>query len=262
MAKHSDVGQRVRWTEGDRYGYGKLMAVNVNLPGTPRAHLIQGTEYADRWGLVADHKEPWHLEVRKQGVRNGTDDLFWVDGYSLLDTTEVVSDHINRRRLEEMRAYSVYCGTEEGVRMVLDEIVLRGGELHLPLHNLLAEWRRGGRFVEESSNEGRWSVYISPDLNLEDITFQEWKDKFITNYNHNQNNMASNTPENAVEFVRNEKLNADDRLLRELFLENSCGEATNDGYALSRELTYQANRPAIIALAKKMKKAQECKKSK
>ena len=56
-----------------------------------------------------------------------------------------------------------------------------------------------------------------------------------------------------AKFFRNLSLNADDKLLIEMGLEDPTGVPTADALALSAEISYKTNRPEIINLAGQMK---------
>lgn len=62
---------------------------------------------------------------------------------------------------------------------------------------------------------------------------------------------------NVLEFFRSITATAEDKLLKELGLEEPIGTPTDLGLRLSAEIAYKANRAAVIDIAKKMKEEQE-----
>lgn len=68
---------------------------------------------------------------------------------------------------------------------------------------------------------------------------------------------SKNIMTNVLEFFRSMTATADEKLLKELGIEDPIGTPTDTGLKLSAELSYRANRAEIIEIAKKMKEAQE-----
>ncbi len=62
---------------------------------------------------------------------------------------------------------------------------------------------------------------------------------------------------NIVDFFRDMTLSAEDKLLKELGIENPNNTPTELGIKLSQEIAYKANRGAIIEVAKKLKAEQD-----
>jgi hypothetical protein len=60
-----------------------------------------------------------------------------------------------------------------------------------------------------------------------------------------------------VDFFKNQLLDADSKLLREMGLECPTGEPTELGLELSENITYKANRATVIETAKAMKAEQD-----
>lgn len=58
---------------------------------------------------------------------------------------------------------------------------------------------------------------------------------------------------NVLDFFRNLSASNDEKLLKEMDLENPIGTPTTDGLALSAELSYRSNRGEIIKIATQMK---------
>ena len=79
--------------------------------------------------------------------------------------------------------------------------------------------------------------------------------KSITVNSSNQTFMG-----NVKDFFRGLTATEDERLLKELGLENPIGTPTQEGLELSAEISYKANRAEIIKVAKQMKEEQDKKK--
>lgn len=98
--KHPDIDKRVKWRNASETGYGTLMAVDCDRTSTP--YLIQRErEYGFGWTLEETDIEPWYKRAREQGVKDGTENLYWVSGY------EVVGNH------EHKYALICKCGKEK-----------------------------------------------------------------------------------------------------------------------------------------------------
>ncbi len=67
---------------------------------------------------------------------------------------------------------------------------------------------------------------------------------------------------NVLEFFKNITATADEKLLQEFYIEDPIGTPTEVGFELSHQITYKANREAIIAIAKQMKEEQDAKRKK
>ena len=81
MTKHPDIGKRVKWRNASETGYGTLMAVDCD--DTSTAHLVQRDD-GSGWTLETYAVSPWHEKARKQGVKDGTEDLWWVSEYKVV----------------------------------------------------------------------------------------------------------------------------------------------------------------------------------
>lgn len=68
------------------------------------------------------------------------------------------------------------------------------------------------------------------------------------------------TMSNIIEFFRNMTASADEKLLKEMGIEDPVGTPTEVGIRLSNEISYKANRAAVIEIARKMKDEEEAKK--
>lgn len=60
---------------------------------------------------------------------------------------------------------------------------------------------------------------------------------------------------NVIEFFRNLGASVEDKLLKEYKIEDPIGTPTQAGLDLSAQITYKANREAIVGLVKKMDEA-------
>lgn len=83
------LGKRVQWKRGDEEGYGTLIAVNCDDSANP--HLVQ-REGGGGWVLKTYFNYSFHKEARRQGVTDGTPNLYWVDSYELIEDTMKAGD--------------------------------------------------------------------------------------------------------------------------------------------------------------------------
>ena len=81
MKKHPDIGKRVMWQESGETGYGILLAVDCDDTSIP--HLVQRDDGLG-WILDENDSELWHKKARKQGVKDGTENLYWVSKYKVV----------------------------------------------------------------------------------------------------------------------------------------------------------------------------------
>ena len=69
--------------------------------------------------------------------------------------------------------------------------------------------------------------------------------------------ITKNIMTNVLEFFRSMTATADEKLLKELGIEDPIGTPTETGLKLSNEIQYKENRTKVIEVAKAMKEAQE-----
>ena len=69
------------WQKDGGTGYGTLLAVNCST--TSIIHLVQ-KEGGGGWALETSYSSPWHEKAREQGVKDGTENLYWVSKYKVV----------------------------------------------------------------------------------------------------------------------------------------------------------------------------------
>ena len=82
MRKNNLIGKRVEWKFESQVGFGTLMAVDCD--DTSVFHLVQ-REDDGGWILEMSHNNPCHKKAREQGVKDGTENLYWVSKYKVVD---------------------------------------------------------------------------------------------------------------------------------------------------------------------------------
>jgi hypothetical protein len=90
-----------------------------------------------------------------------------------------------------------------------------------------------------------WGIYLYKNKKIKEGTI--FKHKSLSK------SISKSAIMNIVNFFRNMTATPDEKLLKELGIEDPIGTPTSVGLELSANITYKANREEIIKIAKKMK---------
>lgn len=80
---HPDIGKRVRWEFCENEGEGILMAVNCDTSFNP--HLVKVLFGVSGWTFNPIENSSCCNEAIKQGVTRGTQNLYWVSSYEVIE---------------------------------------------------------------------------------------------------------------------------------------------------------------------------------
>jgi len=111
----------VKWTDiYEHSGHGKLIAINCG-PLEDR-HLVQRDD-APGWSLEPKDTSDTYRQVRAQGVKNGTNNLHWINSYELINEPmhleNIVAGTLVKSIANEYRRVLLVLGGEGELRSYL-----------------------------------------------------------------------------------------------------------------------------------------------
>jgi len=113
---------------------------------------------------------------------------------------------------------------------------------------------KSGKIAGEIIKEIRGSILFNYEVRWDNNYVNGYHKEDLELVNSNNNKIMSNIKE----FFVNLKATPEERLLKEMGMENPIGTPTQEGLELSALISYQANRAEIIKIAQ-AKKAEETK---